>query len=348
MHQSLSGSGVKPVLMIPLRRCGSHAIRLRLNRSPDFYSPYPLHLVDFLPLVPLYGDLGDDRAYFRLVLDMIGLQRHSLVPWDGVTFEPAALFDDIKHLPRSVHRVAWAMLSRAAAHHGARVAMDKSLDTVHEAEALIDAVPDMLFVNVVRDPRAQVASMNRAIIHDFDTTLNALTWVRAQQAAARLEARLPQRVLTVTYEAFLADEVAVLRRICDFIGIAFLPDMIEIGSSTEAKRIAGLSALWSSNAERPNHAHRDKFRTQLLPDEIEMIETLAAAEMRRFGYEPVTRASAALPDAADLAACRARSEAGRARAWERLSQEDPRDYAIRQMRARFLDSVRASLVPVAA
>ena len=56
----------RPVLMIPLRRCGSHALRLRLNFNADFYSPYPLHIVDFMPLVPLYGDLEDDRTYFRL------------------------------------------------------------------------------------------------------------------------------------------------------------------------------------------------------------------------------------------------------------------------------------------
>ncbi len=41
----------QPVLLIPLRRCGSHALRLRLNFSPEFYSPYPLHIADFMPLV---------------------------------------------------------------------------------------------------------------------------------------------------------------------------------------------------------------------------------------------------------------------------------------------------------
>ena len=46
----------RPVMMISLRRCGSHAPRLRLNMSPDFYSPYPLHILDLIPLVPLYGD----------------------------------------------------------------------------------------------------------------------------------------------------------------------------------------------------------------------------------------------------------------------------------------------------
>ena len=77
----------RPVLMIPLRRCGSHALRLRLNFNPQFYSPYPLHIVDFMPMVPLYGDLEDDRAYFRMVVDVVGLQAASMVKWSNVVFD---------------------------------------------------------------------------------------------------------------------------------------------------------------------------------------------------------------------------------------------------------------------
>jgi len=97
------GSRPRPVLMIPLRRCGSHALRLRLNFSPQFYSPYPLHIVDFMPIVPLYGDLANDKAYFRLVVDVVGLQAASMVKWSDVVFDPVDIFDSICREPRSVH-----------------------------------------------------------------------------------------------------------------------------------------------------------------------------------------------------------------------------------------------------
>src|ERR1700737_3593453 len=82
-----SDCGPRPVLMIPLRRCGSHALRLRLNFNPQFYSPYPLHIVVFMPMVQLYGDLADDRAYFRLVTDVIGLQAAGMVKWPAIVFD---------------------------------------------------------------------------------------------------------------------------------------------------------------------------------------------------------------------------------------------------------------------
>ena len=36
-HYPGHGARPQPVMMIPLRRCGSHALRLRLNLSPQFY-----------------------------------------------------------------------------------------------------------------------------------------------------------------------------------------------------------------------------------------------------------------------------------------------------------------------
>ncbi len=111
----------RPVLMIPLRRCGSHALRLRLNFSPDFYSPYPLHLVDFMPLLRLYGDLNSDDNYFQLAVDLAGLQTASLVKWADVAIDPVSLFESIKDRQRSIHVIAWEMLFQAGIKHRSKV-----------------------------------------------------------------------------------------------------------------------------------------------------------------------------------------------------------------------------------
>lgn len=332
--------------MIPLRRCGSHALRLRLNASPDFYSPYPLHIVDFMPLVPLYGDLADDHNYFQMVVDVIGLQTVSMVKWDDVVFEPVAVFEAIRGEPRSVHRIVWELLFQAGARHGAKIAMDKSLDSVHYARELMVLFPDLLFLNVVRDPRAQVASMNRAIIHDFDSYLNAATWVEAHAVGRELAARHPGRVLTIRYEDFLANQAAVLRRICQFFGIEYLDSMLDVSQSGEAKRIAGLSALWESNTSAPIPANVDKFKKALSTEEIEVIESLAGELMDFYGYERMTKGCAAF-NADFVRLAREHSEARRCQAWEDLARNNHRDFVLRQFRADYLKSVRERLMRVA-
>ncbi len=329
-----------PLLMVPLRRCGSHALRLRLNTNPQFHSPYPLHIVDFMPLVPLYGDLRDEDAYLQLVKDVVGLQAASMVKWPDMMFDAHEIFEGLRNQPRSVHRIVWELLLRSGEHHGASVVMDKSLDSIHYAHDLMELFPEMRFLNVVRDPRAQVASMNRAIIHEFDTTLNALAWVKAHDAGHALAKRHPERVLTIRYEDFLSDQEAILRRVCQFIGIEFMPAMLDIGASQEAKELSSMSALWESNCFAPIAANKDKFKSQLQLQEIETIETLTREYMQLYGYQCMTDAKASVPQAAAIEELRANSARLRAAAWEQLRVSAPSDYAARRVRADYLEGLR--------
>ena len=332
----------RPILMIPLRRCGSHALRLRLNFSRDFYSPYPLHIVDFMPLVDLYGDLTNDETYFQMVIDVVGLQTVSMVKWPDVVFDPVEIFERIKDEPRSIHRIIWEILFIAASKEQATIVMDKSLDSVHYADELMDLFDDMLFLNVVRDPRAQISSMNLAIIHDFDTLLNAMTWVKAHKAADALIKKHPDRVLTIRFEDFVNDQEAVLRKTCSFFGIEYLPEMLDVSHSAEAHKISGLSALWESNHFPPIPAAVNKFRKNLTTEEINIIETLTCDYMDRYGYETMTPANSTItPQIVENA--RKRSEANKQKAWATLRQNNNRDYQLRKFRADYLKMVESRL-----
>ncbi|MES2071687.1 MAG: sulfotransferase [Pseudomonadota bacterium] len=328
--------------MIPLRRCGSHALRLRLNNSKEFYSPYPLHIVDFMPLLARYGDLSDDKAYFKLVVDIVGLQAASMVKWKDIVFDPVEIFEALRTQTRSVHRILWELLLRSGERHHATVVMDKSLDSVHYADELLSLFPDMLFLNVVRDPRAQVASMNKAIIHDYDAGLNAIAWLEAHRAARSLVERYPERVLTIRYEDFLSNQEAVLRSVCNFFGIAFLPEMLDVAQSHEAQQISRMSALWESNAFPPVMANKDKFKQQLSGDEIELIETLTQDYMRLYGYEMMTRAQADI-SASSIQRAIEKSSQARQQAWQALEKNNFKDYILRRFRADYLANIKLSL-----
>ncbi|MEO1672514.1 MAG: sulfotransferase [Cyanobacteria bacterium J06631_2] len=333
----------RPVLMTPIRRCGSHALRLRLNLSADFYSPYPMHLVDFMPLVDLYGDLNNDWSYFQLVVDLVGLQNATMVKWDGVALDPVRVFEAIKDRSRSVHRVAWEMLLQAGEIHQAKVVMDKSLDNVYYASELIDLFDDMLFLNVVRDPRAQVNSINRAIIHDYDSMLNTMSWVKAHDQVREIIKKHPERVLTIRYEDFLTNQEAVLYKICQFLGIEFLDSMMNVAGSQEAKDISVLSALWETNSSAPIPAYIDKFKKTMGMPEIEIIETIAGEYMDLYGYEKMTPAAANISREA-IAQAQKLTVPKKQRAWAELKVKDPRDYQLRKFRSDYLEMVKQRLL----
>ncbi len=333
----------QPVLMIPIRRCGSHAIRLRLAYDPRFYAPYPLHIIDFMPLVGLYGDLTHDEAYFQLIVDVIGLQNAAMVKWPGVALDPVHVFDGLAGRPRSIHAVTWEMLQQAAAQHGATVVMDKSLDSIGYAAEQLMAQPELRFVNVVRDPRAQVSSMGRAIIYDFDPLCNVLAWVRAHDMARALAGRLPDRVLTVRYEDLIHEPGPVLRRLCDFLGLSYHQSMVDVSSSAEAQEIAARSALWENNNKPFAPSFIDKYLRLLSHEEIQLIETVAADHMAHYGYEPIT-GGAAVITGERLDHAQDRSRTGRLNAWQQLRISDPRDYQLRQFRAWYLKALRSRLL----
>ena len=238
-----------------------------------------------------------------------------------------SVFDATKDSTRSVHRAAWEMLFQAGEIHQAKVVMDKSLDNVYYASELIDLFEDMLFLNVVRDPRAQVNSINRAIIHDYDPMLNTMSWVKAHQQARKIIENHPERVLTIRYEDFLTNQEAVLRKICQFFGIEFLDSMIDVGKSQEAKNISILSALWETNSSAPIPAYIDKFKKTMNMADIEIIETIAGEFMNLYGYEKMTAAAADITPEA-IAAAQKQSPIKKQQAWSEL-----------KVKARSLESV---------
>jgi Sulfotransferase domain len=171
-----------------------------------------------------------------------------------------------------------------------------------------------------------------------------LAWVQAHERAQLLMQRHPERVLTIRYEDFLAEQATVLKKVCEFFGMQFLPEMLDVSRSSEAQQISRMSALWESNCFPPIAANKDKFKSQLAVEEIEAIETLTQDWMRRYGYELITPAAApALNDEA-LAACRARSDAARVAAWAALAERDYQDFALRRFRADYLARVRERLL----
>jgi hypothetical protein len=279
----------------------------------------------------------------QLVVDIVGLQALSLVTWDGVAINPVQLFEKIKDRPRSAHTVAWEILCEAAQSRGARVVMDKSLDNVHQWHDILSLYPNMHFLNVVRDPRAQVSSMNRAIIHEFDSLLNAQILVRAYETAQELIQAYPEHVLTVRFEDFIEDEAGTTKKICDFLGVRYVPEMGDITRSEEAMRMSSQSALWESNGSSPIKANVDKFKGVLSAEEIELIETLTKGVMDRYHYARMTGANAQVTERMFTQA-RERSDKRKKQAWDDLRASKPQDYLLRKRRADYIEMCRQNLI----
>lgn len=322
-------------LMVPLRRCGSNAIRLRLSMNPHLFCPYPCHLTDLDET--MYGDLCIDSNYFSLIVDIIRLQSSTLIPWAGVSgFDPLKVFDWVKNKsPRSKTTVYMELLSRAGKKKGATFVMDKSQDSVSDWRTWVELDPTVKFLDVVRDPRAQISSMNQAVIYDYDTLLNTARWIRSRQYVDDIYKEFPNNILTIRFEDFIADEKGVVQKICDFFGVPFHD--FSIGDSQEAFTMADRSPLWASNSSNPDPKVLKKYTKLLNVGEIEHIEATTFSYMKKFGYKTETPARSLLPYS--IKEAKEREQQKKFKIWEDLEKNFPFDYILRTKRKEFINGL---------
>jgi hypothetical protein len=180
---------------------------------------------------------------------------------------------------------------------------EKTPENVLVFDELADLFPNSRFLFVLRDPRATVASMLEVARRareqglrpaSFTSSLEAATEHahRCIQSGLRAAERRPQRVCVVAYEQLVTDVEMHTRRICDFLGLSWTPEMLD----PSAKRHLGEDAItqksneiWydaKSYARDPDTDLADKWRRQLAPREQRAI-VLAFSDLPQlhaFGY----------------------------------------------------------------
>jgi hypothetical protein len=207
-----------------------------------------------------------------------------------------------------------AVANSLAAAAGKSIACEQTPRYIFYARALLEFFPAARVIHIVRDPRAVMASQkkrwqrrrlapNTARAPRYEslrTWVNyhpytiARLWSRATAEAVALESH--PRVTLIRFEDLVRDPEATVRRLCERIGIAYEPGMLDVAQVNSSHSRGGMRK--GLNAEAI-----DKWQDILSPAEIDITEDMCAPWMRRFGYE--RRA--------------ARSVAWSARVWYRVS-----------------------------
>jgi hypothetical protein len=155
--------------------------------------------------------------------------------------------------------------------------------------AVFDLFPDAQFVNIVRDPRAAVASQ---IPMGWDEPEDALAgstanWEMSVRCVDDLARRLrPDQLLDVRYEDLVREPEREVERVCAFAGL-------ETGDAVAA----ALAAPRTGGRFDPDRHHRlaqpvsaeriASWRKRLPAADAALVERVAAPYLERFGYVPV-------------------------------------------------------------
>ena len=171
---------------------------------------------------------------------------------------------------------------------------------------ILHAQPDAKILEMVRDPRAALASRKLrrtdADWHDYkesvgqeeevqesnyDPVLDSMMWKEAIHAARDFRRNQAQSIMTVRYEDLVGYPAATVRRVCEFVGLPYSEDLLNVGvvnSATMMKEQSHKSAVAKTGIST---AAVEKWRKELSAPEIHICQTLSKSEMRDLGYEPV-------------------------------------------------------------
>ncbi len=145
--------------------------------------------------------------------------------------------------------------------------------TVHNHfDELLRLWPTARFIHLARDPR-DIARSCVEMGWNGNAWAGTETWVRSQDAWKRIQQQVPaDRLLEVEFADLTSDAENVLRRVTAFLGVDYVPEMMEIEKDTTYRR--------------PSKRASRSWRDDASELEIRQMESRLGDRLTQAGYAP--------------------------------------------------------------
>ncbi|HET6566635.1 MAG TPA: sulfotransferase [Rhodothermales bacterium] len=283
-----------PVFIVGASRSGTTLLRLMLNAHSHLALPQELKYFNSFPHLDWPNwrrpQLREEQ-YRRFVRHFLERRQH-IFDSVGIRDLDRQILDSHSRDLREPYRVA---VEAWASHFGKQRWGEKTPHNLYYVDILHDMFPNARFIQIVRDPRAVVASMNNSVYFPGDTAFNALNWLQAVTVGYELVRNtVPEsQLLTLRYEDIVADPAGCLQATCGFIGERFEPAMLDF--HRDSSRYMGTVIRTETVTQPVSSVHADKWKETLSRPDIVLVESICRSEMTRFNYEPT---GASLPASA--------------------------------------------------
>ncbi|MHC1713905.1 MAG: sulfotransferase [Solidesulfovibrio sp.] len=276
----------RPIFIIGYERSGTTLIMAMLGCHSNIGIPevgwlYPR----IYPWRHTYGDLSVAANFRVLVEEMVfGLNQ----PFWGMKLNPATAVDEIAAMARekSFEGVYEAMHRRFLAENGNKPRWgQKTPNNLYFVPQIRTCFPDAQFIFIVRDGRDASATSLSSAFGAGNILGAAYTWHKANDFVCPFRASLgPDVWHDVQYEQLCREPVKVLKDVCEFLGEAYEPGMLDFHKSP----------IGLARGKQRDHAPLGKpvseqeigiYRRFLSVHEQEIYATVAGATHATYGYD---------------------------------------------------------------
>jgi hypothetical protein len=271
-----------PFYIVGTERSGSNLLRVILNAHSNIAIPHPPHIMRyFSALVPGYGDLSDTKNLRRLTDDVLRLIDTHIYPWE-VALDAEKIVSEAR--PKSLLGVFGAIQDQHRSHTKKARWGCKSTFMVRHIDEALARDPAAKFIWLVRDPRDVAVSARVSVFAPFHPMHTAALWADEQAAVQVQASRLGSSIHRLRYEDLLNDPQAQIEQLCDFLGEAFEPALLNHAQTPAAQKGAQLSQSWANTGRPLLRNNSGKYKTHLTPAELASVEAVAGDLMDELGY----------------------------------------------------------------
>jgi hypothetical protein len=274
-------SSDRPIFVVGCPRSGTTMLSLMIHAHPRLaMPPESRFLLKTWRKRAKYGDLSTPAK--RTALAKSCVRTGSKVRDLGL--DPDETLQAILAAPPTIGSAFGTVFKMFADKHGAARWGDKRPAYYQEVDVLLRLFPDAQIVHIVRDGRANVASLKKMPWWPYDSIGSMAAWSQAEFCSQRNQRRLPKDVFhVIRYESLVTDPEPVLRELCGFLEEDFHPAMLE---PSEVRDVVPEKKTWHVALNKSVNTDRvESWRKGLEPWELGLMETVLRRKLRRWGYQ---------------------------------------------------------------
>lgn len=257
-----------PFFIVGCGRSGTTLVRSMLDAHPDVGVPLEsLFIIDYLLS-------SQPVETMRTLLPL----EYELSEW-GIEVAQSDLegCETARDLIAHVHELYLA-------HHGKRRWGQKTPRFVRYGALIKQHYPNARFIHLVRDPRAVASSLARSQVHQSTLYHGAKRWRGDVAAGLALEQSFAHDVLRVYYEALVSDPETEVRRICRFLGLDFVEEMLRFYQQAPSDYGSYYHQIHSGLGKPVSSSSAEGWRDRLSKREVALVERIAGSLMDEVGY----------------------------------------------------------------
>ncbi|MCB1003163.1 MAG: sulfotransferase [Acidimicrobiales bacterium] len=265
-------------------RSGTTLLAQCLNAHPDLLVPDETDFI--VPTAFLVNRIGDEALGRRMVADLI-VGSHRYAESIGRFLTPTMVREQVEAAPYDVAEIVTALYAEVARVAGVALAGDKSPNDLQFLRVLVD---DGFFnvvkvVHIVRDVRDVMVSMHKLGWIPRLRYGYPRFWSADNVFAANRLSGAPERYHFLRYEDLVRDPEGELTKVCEHLGVAFDPAMVDDErrrAASQHREMLHHARTFGSIDPKGIGAYKDAFDEESLAH----AERLGQDGLRRFGYLP--------------------------------------------------------------